>query len=91
MRSELHKVDEVDAWGEARVRGIQRNRSYSWRQIPSYPSICCLNQKSPFIFSHERIELKIYPAETPYIYQTTLTINSLWEVKNTDGDVTFTQ
>ena len=73
---------------EAWVHGIRRNGSISRCRIPSYPSICCLYQKSPFVFSHKRIELNIYPtkaAETPYMYQTTPTTNSLWEVKNTDG------
>ena len=73
---------------EAWVHGIWRNGSISRYWIPSYPSICCLYQKSPFVFSHKRIELNIYPtkaAETPYMYQATPTINSLWEAKNTDG------
>jgi len=55
---------------------------------PTQVSVVFQYQKRPFVFSHKRIELNIYPtkaAKTPYMYQTTTTINSLWEAKNTDG------
>ena len=60
-------------------------------EFPSYPSTCCLiTKKRAHSCLAVKIELELLSykaAETPHIYQTTTTINSLWEVKNAwDGD-----
>ena len=54
-------------------------------RIPSYQSTCCLITKRTHSGLAIKIEINILShkaAKTPYTYQTTTTINGLWEAKN---------